>query len=609
MSNKIVTRVITEQNYPGLTATFDSTFLSPYQGFLYYITGTGSEGEDVTYPGGTAIYSFGGSSGFINSGYVDLEYPYVIDSISVDLNPHGPTELILNYTSGPIRPDPTNGVSPAIIKADAGGVYNYNTVTTDVDNVVNLTIVGFSQGANNNNSGSIQVVNQRGDTGNNIGAAGSLTSDFGVSSGSVYGGGGFYGGTETVSGSTGPFGYSSGNVNSVNNINGTIGYAVISFIPKLIIGNAGADTYFCTSDTTVTNPSSELYLYSLLGGGGGGAGGFRDGTLGAGFGGGGGGSAMYKSGFKYITGDIGVIVGIGGSPGDGSPSNGNDGGGTAITYDGGTGTSVAAGGFGGLCSDATQPFPNQKYNNGSGGPGYYGGGQGCNVYSVKYYQESPYIASKQKDGYSLLSIPSYFGQGYKPLPSPYTYNSSNGGGYVSNSYGQGYSSFSKGDSLYDNAGGGGGGWYGGNCAYNTFSGNNYPGNNGVGYGCGGGGGAGFLTDSSNGGNGSNGYAIISRITDLSTINMVTLSLANTLYPSYFLPYKGFWFFLDGDSGLTGLNSGHFLIKEDNVRSIEITKIGTYFGIIVTFSTLLGKVQTFTMTATSPQNYVNILFYM
>jgi hypothetical protein len=569
--DKFETYVITSGSWDNIT---EGVVLANYRGFIYYLVGPGGV------PGTWNSSSFGGGSGFVNTGYFDLEYPYNAGSLNVYINTGGSTYLSLDIASG----SPADG-TPIEIYADSGNIYIYT------DNVSPSTDERSLNGAYGpgNNTTLNNFYNQRLDNISNLTPQGGVTSDFSQNIGATgFGGGGFYGGV----GSTGPYGYGSGS--AVDSIPGTRGYAVLTFIPKTMVETV----YFNGSSAATGNiGATGLYIYNMTGGGGGGGGGAYSSTYGC-FAGGGGGSAEQRYGFALFgPSDTYKVAppGAGGAGGDHADAAPGESGGTGMM-----GSIVCQGGQGGYGASITSPGYSA-----SGGYGWYGGGRGFGS------------GINQYDGTARTYLPSNF-----PINGSNS-RSSDGGGFVYIDYGQGH--IVTGES-YSNAGGGGGGWYGGNGAWNVAGIGNYADPTvALGYGGGGGGGAQSEGSELNGNatGGSVGFIYYSKFYDTPNLDYHHIVLNNpppdnttTFNFFQFKDYKGVWFFLSGDKYVNTpfdnnvcVNTGHFLIQEDNVRTITITKdTAGYYSIKITFSILNGKTQTFTMKATTPQPYMDLLFY-
>ena len=354
MTDTFKTYVITDPTQTSLNWSLGPTGLTGYDGFLYILMGTGGYGGN--YPNITPEQ--GGSSGFINAGYIDLNYPYTVKEISVTSSGSS-TNLTIGYTGPNI--DPTNGASSFILKADEGQYKFLNAVGSGTSSEV---VTGFYSGANTLSIGPT-LINQRGDSSEGQGASGptgprgSVTTDFGQGNGptGVFGGGGFYGGTE---GPTGPFGFSSGgwyDTSGPTGTNGTLGYAIITLIPSSLVNT----TNFLTGGTGTIGDTG-IYLYSLLGGGGGG----RVGN------GGGGGSGDIRHGFLNTSTSLDYNIGAGGSPGI-------TGGDTEISTDGFVSVLSAVGG--------------EVANLDTGGKGFFAGG---------------FNGSTPMEGQTFINLPSNF---------------------------------------------------------------------------------------------------------------------------------------------------------------------------------------------------------
>lgn len=546
MTDNIKTYVITSPSQTSLSWSLGPTGLTGYDGFFYSIAGAGGVGGTYN----STLYA--GSGGFIQSGYVDLTYPYNVDNITVSINTNSKTTLSIGYTGPNI--DPTNGVSPFVLTADEGKIYEKYPVNGGGlgDDKV---ICGFYAPGNrfDYDTNPVRLINQRTVLSNSInnpdftgGPYGAISSAFGQELFPVIqAGGGFYAGGTGIFGLTGPFGFTSGGYTLSNeagdnldnqSINST-GYAIISLIPTSMIIN---NNFFNIAGSTGTyTGNTGLYLYSMLGGGGGGAGSSS-------VGGGGGGAGVYECGIlSSNTGIIDYNVGLGGLGGDDSDQYGN-GGDTYITLSEEPLLPLVAAGAEG---------PVAIYGN--GGDGFFTGG-----YNVNYWE--------------------YQGNSYINMPSN-TSQTADGAGFVNQNYGQ------------YNAGGGGGGPYGGN-GNGTLGG-------ATGYGCGGGGGNPL------GGAGTGGYIILKNISS-PTINFYKITSNTTFDFLSLYPYTGFWFFLNGNGlfGTTSFDTGHFLIKEDNVRQILATTNGSRFTIKVNFGTLYNQPQQYSLIASGDQYYMSILFY-
>jgi hypothetical protein len=524
MTDKIKTYVITSPDHTNLSWSLGPTGLTGYDGFFYSIAGAGGVGGTLA----PSPAEYAGSGGYIQSGYVDLSYPYNVDNIQVSVSNNSSTTLSIYYTGPNI--DPTNGQHPFVLTSDAGYLYTFKSNVA----LFNKFVCGFYAPGNQftYSTGNPILVNQRNiDSGSNNntpgngGPIGALTDILGQESSTVRAGGGFYAGGTGIFGATGPFGFSAGGYN-MEPVSST-GYAIISLVPSsMAITSSFLNV---AGDTGTYTGNTGLYLYSLLGGGGGGAGDTSSGGNDSG----GGGSGNYRCGiFDSISGSFDYEVGSIGLGGysTSQPSNGGD---TTIE------SLVAIGGKGG--TNLQVP-----------GDGYFTGG----VINAIWYANS------------YINMPSY------------NSTSGSGAGCVPG-YGQ------------SNAGGGGGGPYGGN-------GNGTVGGC-TGYGNGGGGG------SPNGGDGTGGYIILKNISS-PNIKFYKITSNTTFDFLSLFPYTGFWFFLDGDSGINSFDMGHFLIKEDNVRQILIQTSGGYFYIKVDFGTLYNQPQQYSLRSSEATSYMNILFY-
>lgn len=537
-----------------------STFsdLSDYCGCLYYLMGAGGVSGTSTFPNNV---SFGGSSGYVMSGYLDFKHPYPCTEVVLFAGTGIPNATLNALFTN----DPTNGTHPISIKADQGQVWNYGDYTSSSTTY----ITGFFQPG----ISSLQFQNQRGQLGPTgpIKAAGFITSNYGSG---FTGGGGFYGSNLT---DVNAYGYGSGAENNPSN-----SYGIISLIPKNMIynGNTGSTgTYFFDSPgSTGISGSSNLLLYSLLaGGGGGGSGGGNN--AGSIAGGGGGGSGDICSGFFNSKADLTVNIGSGGvgAPNSGSNTSGNNGGNSSLN------SIVVVGGDGGG-------------GDSNGGRGFYGGG-------------APSFNDTTQSGFTGLSLSNIL-----------SYNGANNNS--ANSGGGGIYPFGYGTSGSNN-GGGGGGYYagGGSLSGELPIATLYA----QGYGCGGGGGSYVDSSQQlGGGGGSPGYAIL-RYLDSPNIKLVTITPSSKInYFSLqkdFSACRGFWFFLHGDTNggtcKSYHNTGHFLIENDGVKSIACTfpRISnlTYSQIQVQFNILNGLPQIFTLQSSTGWSnptgaYINIFFY-
>ncbi len=553
---------------------FDEAYLSDYCGCLYYLMGSG----------GNPTGSFGGSSGYVITGYLDFDYPYEIGFSSGATG----TCLLVNCLStnsqivAYLKNDPSSSVYPITIQADQGQVWN----STDYDGGSGLNVTGFFA-PTFANTGSF--LNQRnvGITGP-VAAQGSITSFYGTGD---TGGGGFYGSNLTdIDG----YGYGSGTDGGT----GGSSIAVLSFIPRNMIytgGTGSTGTYFLDiPGATGVTGGSNLLLYSLLAGGGGGGNNY-DGAIDD-YGGGGGGSGDICDGFLNIAGSTGTFLNIGNGGQANQGSANNRGGNTTLN------TIITVGGWGGGNGNSN--------SNGSGGYGFYGGGGGTNG------------GVAGQSGISKTNILSY-----NATLATSGGVSGTGGGSVNTS--GTYLNYGKGTSYLSGCcGGGGGGYYGGNGSQDG----NFPyapsNNNAQGYGCGGGGGSYYGGPGGGdvgGGNGSGGYAIL-RYLSSTNIKLVTVTNSSKSKKYFnlhndFSSCKGFWYFLHGDSNggtcKSYHNTGHFLIDNDGVKSIQCSFPTVsnlmYPQIQVSFNVLNGLPQIFTLQSSTGWSnfsgaYINILFY-
>lgn len=612
--NKIKTYIVNGLN-PSIN--IGATGITGYKGVLYYLSSPGGQNGSV-YSGITnsTILNHGGCAGYVISGYCDFDSPYPVSNLSLTTNTTD-TSLSLNLIG-----DPTNGTNPIVIN-----VNNTNTVYQNTDNFLNYTILNRVKDINSTSEEYFQTSYFKGslyyqtndptpplnvyktyDQRNNlylgpIGSSGSTGYDssgnicplYGNIYNNVLGGAGFYGNN----GDTGDsYGYSSGYYTVPN-----YGYGIISLIPNDFI----LTKYFITGDTGITG-NGDIILYSLNGGGGGG-GGWSDDGNGNARGGGGGGSGDFIHGFLQVSNTLNIKVGLGGT-GGGQNSNGQTGGNTNlnnITAFGGS-----AGGFVSYFNNIiNNPPPNTS---GSGGPGYYGGGGGVGGYD----DEKTFTYSHS--GASYTNIYSYNGQqgvGVAGISNSGIAGIGRGSVSYSGTYIFGDAPFNDIKHDEESGGGGGGGFWGGNGTLNGGLYNSVS-KNASGYGCGGGGGSQEIgTGDISGGSGSPGYAIINFINKTHPYLKVYKITTNTTFNSSMLDVvKGFWFFLSGNGPSTPFgggksyhNTGHFLINEDGVSQINITKPNGYFNIQVIFKTTINETpQFFNLTANSPQPYMMILFY-
>ena len=580
----MVDTIQTYITFDGQTNIFAKNDLSDYCGCLYYLMGSG----------GTASGSFGGSSGYVTSGYLDFDYPYQIgqqsNPIGICLTITANSGSFINISALEVYfDDPSIGAAAVVIESNQGYVY-----TNTYSGGNNYIRSGFFSPTC---SASQSFYNQRGKLIQGpTGSDGSITNFYGTGN---TGGGGFYG--SNLIDNNG-YGYGSGSNG------GTFGgsCAIVSLIPRAMCsqGSTGSTgTYFYgVPGSTGTSPNpSNLLLYSLLGGGGAGGAALDTSGLTPNHGAGGGGSGDLCNGFLNCN--IGasgpnIVVGSGGT----APTinQGDDGAAGDVTslqninvIGGGGGNGINSGG------------PSGTNDNGNGGIGFFGGGGGGGGSS----SDQNGLA-----GSSYTSMLTYFGE-----LGPTAGWGGNGGGAVAG-YGMG------GDGTgtnFDCCGGGGGGFWGGNGVLNGVFQFGFV--DGQGYGCGGGGSSYKDNSAATSGNGSGGYALL-RYLDSPNIKLVTINPSNkATYFSLqkdFSSCKGFWFFLHGDTNggtcKSYHNTGHFLIENDGVKSITCTfpRISnlTYSQIQVNFNILNGLPQVFTLQSStgwtvSAGAYINILFYI
>lgn len=584
--------------------------LNNYDGFFYYMMGPGGSGASST--GFFPYTTIAGPSGFVNTGYVNINYPYNIIQVKIAIN-ESSVILSLSYDNS----NPTgSSIYPFELVANSG--YIPNSAITPISGSNGISPIGYYYGSASQYVGAASFITQRSNNVLNsssaIQAEGGVNSLFTQQGNSVYPGGGFYGQNFIGSGVTGPFGYSSGgaiNANGTPYSSGNSGYAVITLVPKSL-----TNTNFYTTNQSNLPISGGLMVCSLLAGGGGG--GFSHNYSGAtNYGSGGGGSGSYQVGLVSIATptSLNLTIGTGGAgaaddgSGDTNGAPGAPGGDTILTINGNT--FYTYGGQGGLNGY-------QNINPGNGGAGYFGGGGSLGGNS----------ANITPGGYSYINIPSNIStirtRGvYAPYYDiPTTVNQTNGGngmGYVNTNYGQG----GNGVGSASGAGsGGGGGPYGGQ----GFGGESSPvqePTDGQGYGCGGGGG-GHEGDTYDAGSGSGGYAIVSLLSVSNNYKLLTVNASNpsiSLGILDFINFKGFWGFLQGEIYLPELNTCHFLIQEDGVNSIKLNwNVSTGGTIAINFNplNLSGNVysQNFSLTAargnsistSSTPSFANVLFY-
>jgi hypothetical protein len=656
-------KTIVVNSYNG-SYTSDSNILNDYAGCFYYLAGagginTGNNNEFTGQLGGPSY--FGASSGYVMAGYVDFNFPYAIDyftltatgvgggtygDTSLELHPLNTTGIngssdytgIYSQTSNPIRiwslwgdvsPDtystPAYRVNPPVY-LNTGFLPGTSLITPlgkyNVDQRLNFYTGSYNPytyytakcltsqfGADYNITGT-------------DGATGSTTPGF------VCGGGGFYGNSNTNT----PGGYFNGTYNTTN-----WGYGVVSLIPNSMIADS-INHGFQTLDITVNPPSdtNNFLIYSLMGGGGGGGGPYIGGGNGIGCGGGGAGD--WITGILNTTSPLVLTIGDKGKGGTGNSSDtdpgldGTNGGDTTLGY-GLSNVIVSTGGKGGggLGNTSYYPPSGPFYGGqGDGGAGFFGGGGGVNGSGSNV----PY--SNVGMSYTFMNLNNNKDFGYNGCPGMAADPSDNN--YAGNGAGSidythfGFGPFTQDTGSDDNfyaAGGGGGGFWGGNGSDN---GDSSQGNLGAaGYGSGGGGGAFYANggDYHNGGDGAQGCAVI-RYLKASPYLKIFKITQNMLFNSFFLTnITGFWFFLAGDGGITYTgtqlypnpnfqypylgksyhNTGHFLVKEDGVRSVKFTNSGGYFTISVSFCLINQIQQVFNLKSNYPQKYAMIMFYV
>lgn len=580
--------------------------LNNYSGFFYYMMG----------PGGSGIVPFNisetaGPSGFVNAGYVNIRYPYNIIQVKIALE-GSIVKLSLSYDTD----NPTGEtIYPFELVANSGNIPVDGSLISGSNGIIPI---GYYYGSSEQYTASSNYITQRSNfvltSSGEVPAEGGVNSIFTQQGNNTYPGGGFYGQNFIGSGVTGPFGYSSGGaISSGGTIysSGNPGYAVITLIPNTL-----ANTNFYTTNQSNLPISEGLMICSLLAGGGGG--GYSHNVSGdTNYGNGGGGSGSYQVGLVSVTTptSLNLAIGAGGAGGadDGSGDTngepGGAGGDTTLTINGNT--FYTYGGQGGLNGTDDD-------NPGDGGAGYFGGGGSLGGSDTDL----------APGGYSYINMPSNISNirvrglyyPYYDIPAtPDLEDSGNGMGYVNTKFGQG----GNGTGSVSGAGsGGGGGPYGGIGLGGESDPVQEP-TDGQGYGCGGGGGGHEGIDY-NGGSGSGGYAILSLLSVNSNYKLLTVNVSNpsiSLGIPDFINFKGFWFFLQGDTYLPELNMGHFLIQEDGVNSVTLNwNVLTAGTITVTFNplNLNGNIysQTFSLTAAKgysisapgiPQ-FANILFY-
>jgi len=562
---------------PGSTGnyTWSSSDLSNYSGFFYYAMGAGGAGSAEF---GNIQVLLGGGSGCVDSGYVDLSHPYKVSSINGIVNNQGPSQINITYTN-----DPTGGTYAFVIYGDASQTTDSNIITNYTNNMLvqatapeslppSIAPIGFYTGqvlnsnfdlSKNISAYTCNLCDQRG----NIGSISSGTQSvdvsystispqlFGVGGPFKYFGGGYYGGSIGVNGITGPYGYGCGGTYDQNpNISsyGTNGFIAISFIRK---SSTNDGNFFTTLGSGSSNSSSGILIGSILAGGGGGSGNVDSNDNAMASGGGAGNPNLLinnvgnNSSYSYY-------VGAGGSGSVGSGGNSENG------YPGEI-SSIIINGITGYANPGDGTQANDGGNGGFGGIGYYGGGSGSNSQPISL-----------PGGFSCSGLLSHYGNFITEIaaPTPVWTNSYGAGSVDYNSYGVGYTNS---DGNFSSGGGGG-----------PYAGSGYGAGkqqDALGYGCGGGGGD---DDSHNGGNGSQGYVLTRLITDSTNFKLITVSNGQSITLKYLdlVDYTGFWYFLSqGGNSLPLTNTGHFLIKQDGVKGIQLSFSNNSGTITVTFN--------------------------
>lgn len=567
----------------------DSTELNGYSGAFFWMQGQGGNGFAV------GNNFFAGTSGYINSGYIDFDYPYSVDSLYLQVKTTEGnyqtdpcSKLQITYAPFSGAPVDDNGNQfPVFHGANQGYMYNSGDAPYAPPNTY---IGGADFGAGVITTTPLKVQTQLNSITFSAGSSGTIVSTgsvvpqlFGKTSVNYIGGGGYYGaGAENGSGAgAAGFGSGSGIIGSTSyNPDDSNkfwpGFVVVSLIPSSMITNPIFITY---GDTGATGATSDTYLYQLLGGGG--AGGYSS-SIHAG--GGGGGSGVYKNGFFNVKNPstINLISGLGGVFNT-SSNNGNS---SKILYKYGENTFTfegKGGSAGSINNDST----------GMGGTGFFSGGCGA-VAGLN--------TIKQSNSLTLMPCNS---QGTSGVGE-----SANGGGYLGIMYQDGQSNYSAGQSVgligIGVGGGGGGGWYGG---YGGVV-NGTPiliASDALGYGCGGGGGAGDGTNFVNAGNGSVGYALLREFNPGTAATLIRVTNSRTIAPELF-GKSGVWAFLAADTGLDALNTLHFSIPYDGLKSIKIVSNDGNFTVYFNFTNLLGYPQIVTRNTLTTQRYINFLIY-
>lgn len=599
----------------GITQSPSGKPLSEFSGFLYYISGAGGDGEKIII-GADAQYQ-NGAAGYVNSGFIDFEYPYNVDLNTINVSvgttgPIGTTEISFQYTDDPSvtsYPIGTGGGFPGsvdipitkgtvrIVADNPSRVFNNSNNTYSYENCQGFYNGGVYTSGNADIVFNTDLYNQRWIntlplTATTAPSEG-LVPEFGStgSTGPADNGGGYYGGINDTA-TYGPFGRSSGGLaTDATNPPGSTGYAILTLIPNDTIVStefvgstltAGLDVnaWDSTGATGSINGLTGLYLYGMAGGGGGG--GFINDVYGAGGGGGG----VLSFGFTEIpTGATGyycdIEAGAGGAHTDVTASTAGYMGDASFINFRKPDTSVyeyieCLAGRGGR-GDSSAPGA----NSGDGAAGYYGGGGGVGGGAGGI--------SNTYGGVSFIRIPSY--QGYNNNSTDYfpppggNGDGGNGGGSIN------YSSFGRcifwgsypGSDAFG-GGGGGGLWGGCGVAQDTDIGtslnNRYT--SAYGYASGGGGG-GYYSSSAvyAGGGGSGGYVILRKIVS-NNYYLITLDSSSTItsIPIFqMLPYTGVWCYAEGintinnaNVSMVSNNTCHFLIKEDGLTQINYNKL-------------------------------------
>ena len=240
----------------GITQSPSGKPLSDFSGFLYYISGQGGDGEKIII-GANAQYQ-NGAAGYVNSGFIDFEYPYNVDLTTLNVSvgttgPTGTTEISFRYTDDPSvtsYPIGAPGFTPGppdiaitqgtvrIVADKPSIVFNNSNNHNSYENCQGFYNGGVYTSGNANIVFYENLYNQRWI--NTIpvtaatGPSEGLVPDFGStgSTGSPYNGGGYYGGINDTA-TYGPFGRSSGGLaTDGTNPPGSTGYAILTLIPN-----------------------------------------------------------------------------------------------------------------------------------------------------------------------------------------------------------------------------------------------------------------------------------------------------------------------------------------------------------------------------------------